>query len=63
MITEELETVIRTEGGVRLAIDQWDDGGAWISMQLRGASANAVLTRSEAQKVFNALQAILEATQ
>ena len=62
MTTEELNIVIRTEDGVRLSIDKWDDGGAWISMQVRGASANAVLTRAEAQRVFNALQSILEVT-
>ena len=55
----EIETTFRTEDGVRVSVSDWDDGGAWISLQLRGASANAVLTRNEAQQLLAGLQEIL----
>jgi hypothetical protein len=57
----EMETVIHTEDRVRVSIDSWDDGGVWLSLQLRGASANAVLTRAEALTMLAGLQAILAA--
>jgi hypothetical protein len=55
----EIETVIKTEDGVRVSIDSWDEGGAWIGLQMRGGSAYAVLTRDEAQQMLAGLQAIL----
>ena len=55
----EIETTIKTEDGVRVNIDQWDDGGAWLHLQLRGGSAYAALTRDEAQQLLAGLQAIL----
>jgi hypothetical protein len=58
-MTNEIETVIKTEDGVRVSIDSWDDGGAWIGLQMRGGSAYAVLTRSEAEQMLAGLQAIL----
>ena len=54
-----METTIHTEDRVRVSIDSWDDRGVWISLQLRGASANAVLTRAEALTMLAGLQAIL----
>ena len=56
-----MDHVIKTQDGVRISMDSWDDGGAWLGMQLRGASAHAVLTRGEAQALLEALQAILSA--
>jgi hypothetical protein len=58
-MTNEIETVIKTEDGVRVSIDSWDEGGAWIGLQMRGGSAYAVLTRSEAEQMLVGLQAIL----
>ena len=58
-MNNEIEIIFRTEDGVRISVDEWDDGGAWISLQMRGAGANAVLTRKEAQKLMEGLQAIL----
>jgi hypothetical protein len=58
-MTNEIETVIKTEDGVRVSIDSWDEGGAWIGLQMRGGSAYAVLTRSEAEQMLAGLQAIL----
>jgi hypothetical protein len=53
-----METTIHTEDRVRVSIDSWDDG-VWISLQLRGASANTILTRAEALTMLAGLQAIL----
>ena len=58
-MTNEIQTVIKTEDGVRVSIDSWDEGGAWIGLQMRGGSAYAVLTRSEAEQMLAGLQAIL----
>jgi len=58
-MTNEIQTVIKTEEGVRVSIDSWDEGGAWIGLQMRGGSAYAVLTRDEAQQMLAGLQAIL----
>jgi hypothetical protein len=58
-MTNKIETVIKTEDGVRVSIDAWDDGGAWIGLQMRGGSAYAVLTRSEAEQMLAGLQLIL----
>jgi hypothetical protein len=54
-----IETIIKTEDGVRVSIDSWDEGGAWIGLQMRGGSAYAVLTRSEAEQMLAGLQLIL----
>lgn len=58
-MTNEIETVIKTEDGVRVSIDSWDEGGAWIGLQMRGGSAYAVLTRAEAEQMLAGLQLIL----
>jgi adenylate cyclase class IV len=56
---KDIETTIYTVENVRISIDEWDDGGAWLGLQARGATMNAVLTRAEAEKMLNGLQAIL----
>ena len=58
-MTNEIETVIKTEDNVRISIDSWDEGGAWLHLQVRGGSAYATLTRSEAEQLLAGLQAIL----
>jgi len=57
----EMETVIHTEDNVRICVDSWDGGGAWLGLQLRGSTASAVLTREEALAMLAGLQAILAA--
>ena len=56
-----MEFVIKTEEGVRIAVDSWDDGGAWLGLQQKGSASYASLTRAEAQAMFDALAAILGA--
>ena len=58
-MTNEIETVIKTEDGVRVSIDSWDEGGAWLHLSMRNGTASAVLTREEAQKLLAGLQAVL----
>ena len=55
----EINTIIYTEEKVRISVDQNDDG-VWLSLQARGASMYAVLTRDEAKQMIAGLQAILE---
>jgi len=55
----EIETIIKTKDDVRVSVSEWDDNGAWLYLQGRGASMSAVLTRDEAQQLVAGLQAIL----
>ena len=59
IMSEELETTIHTEEGIRVSVSEWDDGGAWLHLILRGSTAHAVLTRKEAEQLLAGLQAIL----
>ena len=59
IMSEELETTIYTEDGSRVSVSEWDEGGAWLHLMLRGSTAHAVLTRKEAQQLLEGLQAIL----
>ena len=56
---EEIETTITTEDGVRVSVSEWDDGGAWLHLSMRGSTAHAALTRTEAQQMLDGLLAIL----
>ena len=58
-MSEEIETIIYTEDNVRISVDEWDDGGVWLGLQARGASMHTTLTRAEAQRVLEGLQAVL----
>ena len=58
-MSNEIETTIYTQDGVRIGVDQWDDGGVWLSLQARGSSMHTTLTREEAQQMLEGLQAIL----
>ena len=58
---DDFETTIYTKDEIRISVSNWDDGGAWLSIQRLGASMYAGLTRAEAQAIFEALQTVLEA--
>ena len=58
---DDFETTIYTKDEIRISVSNWDDGGAWLSIQRQGASMYAGLTRAEAQAIFEALQTVLEA--
>jgi len=57
-----METIIKTEDGVRVSVDSWDEGGAWLHLSMRHGTASAVLTRAEAQQLVAGLLAVLEVT-
>ena len=60
-MTEENETVIRTEAGVRLVTSLWDDGGVWLGATQRYSSMSIVLTKHEALELLLGLQKVLDA--
>ena len=55
----DIITTIYTENDVRIHVDEWDEGGVWLSLQRTGASMNCTLSRSEAEQMLKGLQAIL----
>ena len=55
-----METTIKPEDGVKVSVDSWDDGGAWLHLSMRHGTASAVLTRAEAQQLVAGLLAVLE---
>lgn len=55
----EVQTVIYTQEGVRIAADQWDGDGLWLSLQGQGASMYTTLNRAEAEQLLANLQAVL----
>ena len=57
-----METVIKTEDGLRVSASNWDEGGAWLHLRSPAASMSAVLTRDEAQRLVDGLQRILDAS-
>lgn len=52
------EFSIKTEAA-RVFVDSWDDGGVWLSMQVRGGSAYTSMTREQAQELLKALTALV----
>jgi len=60
-MSEEIETIIYTKEHVRISVDQWDDGGVWLSLQARSASMHTTLTQAEAEQMLKGLQAVLSA--
>jgi hypothetical protein len=59
-MTTETEIAIRTEDGVRVSVDGWDDGGVWLSLINRHSSTYTPLTRAEAEHLLAGLQTLLE---
>ena len=37
-MSEELETTIYTEDGIRVSVSEWDEGGAWLHLSMRGST-------------------------
>ena len=55
---QDLETTIHTQERTSVSVDRWDDG-VWLSIQLHAGSARTILTREEATRLVQGLQAIL----
>ena len=58
-MSEEIDTVVKTETGLSISVSNWDDGGAWISILQRHFNFSSPLTRDEAQGLVAGLQAAL----
>ena len=58
-MSNEIETTIYTEEGVRISVDEWDDGGVWLSLRNNGASLYTTMTRADAEQLLAGLQKIL----
>ena len=57
----EIETAFKTELGMRLSLDTWDESGAYLHINHRHGSLGIPLTREEAQQLLANLQEVLEA--
>ena len=59
-MNNEIETTIETEDGIKISVCKWDDDGAWLHLSMKSGTAYAALTKNEAQKLLEGLQAILQ---
>jgi len=57
----EIETAFKTELGMRLSLDTWDEDGAYLHISHRHGSLGVPLTREEAQQMLANLQEVLAA--
>ena len=57
-MNEEIQTIIYSVEGVRISVDEYDDG-VWLSLQARGASMHTTLTIEEAKQMLEGLQKVL----
>ena len=55
----EIETIIKTNSGVRITVSEWENGGAWFNLQVTNGAAYTVLNRDEVEQLIVGLQAIL----
>jgi hypothetical protein len=55
----DIQTTIWTETDFRISVDEWDEGGVWLSMRNDSASIYTALTRKEAEQMLKGLQDIL----
>jgi hypothetical protein len=58
-MSNEIQKTITTEDGGRVTVSEWDDGGVWLHLQLRGSTAYTALTRAEAEQLLAGVQAVL----
>ena len=56
----ELETVVRSEEGIRVSVDTWDEGGAYLHFIAKHGSMGVVLNRQEAQQILSGLKKVLD---
>jgi len=55
----ELTTAFKTESGIRVSLDTWDEGGAYLHINHRHGSLGVPLTREEAEQLLANLQLVL----
>ena len=58
-MSNEIETTIYTEDGVRVYVSEWDEGGAWFRISAQHGAMSTALTREEAQQLLAGVQAVL----
>ena len=55
----QVEKIIKTKDGVRVSLSDWNEGGAWLSIQHTHGSNFFVFTKAEAEQLLAGLQAVL----
>ena len=62
-MSENLEFAIRTHEGSHAIRISPNDDGVWLSLSMSGCNAYTTMTAAQAQKLIDALTAIVEATE
>ena len=56
----EIETVIRTEEGIRVSVSEWYESRVWLYLQARHGSSHVIFNRAETEQLLAGLKAILD---
>lgn len=59
MNDRDITVTVYTETDFRFYIDEWDDGGLWVSLRNDRASIHTPMTREEGMQLLAGLQSIL----
>lgn len=59
MSIKDITVTVYTETDFRVHLDEWDNGGLWLSLRNDRASIHTPLTRKEARQMLEGLQSIL----
>ena len=57
------ETRIKCESESVVSVDAFDDGGVWLSINVHGGHARAILTLEQALELLDAINIALSATE
>lgn len=52
-------TLIRAENNTSVFVDEWDEGGIWLSVQTPCGGAHCIITPENAKAMIAAIQAAL----
>jgi len=56
---QEIQITIYAESDATVYLDEWNDGGVWLKINISGGGAYTPLTRKEAEQMLQGLQEIL----
>lgn len=59
MSIKDITVTVYTETDFRVHLDEWDNGGLWLSLRNDRASIHTPMTRKEACQMLEGLQSIL----
>lgn len=59
MSIKDITVTVYTETDFRIHLDEWDNGGLWLSLRNDRASIHTPMTRKEARQMLEGLQSIL----